>query len=134
MKQTNSFTKGGALSVTLSDIHMIRMEIHLVVPIRPTFYKWYVNDIYNRWHKNTFDKLFHRLNKQHHKVKLTIEINPLWFPDIEIFHNNSMIETREQGKKGKLPWLWKSNVPKRNTIKGYLHYKIIFCQEVALDV
>ena len=30
---------GGPLFVTLSDIHMIRMETDIAVPIRPIFYK-----------------------------------------------------------------------------------------------
>ena len=38
-KQTDGCTIGGPLSVTLSDIHMIRMETDVVVPIRPIFYK-----------------------------------------------------------------------------------------------
>ena len=38
-KQTDGCTMGGPLSVTLSDIHMIRMETDVVVPIRPIFYK-----------------------------------------------------------------------------------------------
>ena len=39
---------GGPLSVNLADIHMIRMETDMVVPIRPIFYKQYMDDIYNR--------------------------------------------------------------------------------------
>ena len=38
-KQTGGCIMGGPLSVTLSDIHMIRMETDAVVPIRPIFYK-----------------------------------------------------------------------------------------------
>ena len=44
-KQINGCTMGGPLSVTLSDIHMIRMETDVVVPIRPIFYKRYIDDI-----------------------------------------------------------------------------------------
>ena len=38
-KQTGGCIMGGPLSVTLSDIQMIRMETDAVVPIRPIFYK-----------------------------------------------------------------------------------------------
>ena len=38
-KPTGGYTMGGPLSVTLSDIHIIRAEADLVVPIRPIFYK-----------------------------------------------------------------------------------------------
>ena len=48
---------GGPLSVTLADIHMIRMETDVVVPVGPIFYKRYVDDIYNYHQKNTVDKL-----------------------------------------------------------------------------
>ena len=75
---------GSPLSVTLADIHMIRMETDVVVPIRPIFYKRYVDDRYNHCQKNTVDKLYDRLNNYHPKVKLTIETNPLRFLDTEI--------------------------------------------------
>ena len=44
-KQTGGCIMGGPLSVTLSDIQMIRMETDAVVPIRPIFYKRSVNNI-----------------------------------------------------------------------------------------
>ena len=64
-----------------------------MVPIRPTFYKRYVGDIYNSRQKNTVDKLYTGLVKYYPKVKSTIETNPLRFLDTKIIHNNSMIET-----------------------------------------
>ena len=71
---------GGPLSVTPSDIHMIRMETDVVVPIRPIFYKRYIDDTYSRGQKNISDVLFDALNNYHPKIKLIIEINPkrLW--------------------------------------------------------
>ena len=103
---------GGPLSVILRDIHMIRMETDVVVPIRPMFYKRYVDDIYNRRQKNTVDKLYDGLNNYHPKVKLTIETNPLTFLDTEIIHNNGIIEKRVHRKKTKLPTPWASNILK----------------------
>ena len=101
---------GGPLSVILRDIHMIRMETDVVVPIRPMFYKRYVDDIYNRRQKNTVDKLYDGLNNYHPKVKLTIETNLLTFLDTEIIHNNGIIEKRVHRKKTKLPTPWASNI------------------------
>ena len=75
LRQTYGCTMGGPLSVTLADIHMIRMETDVVVPIRPIFYKRYVNDIYNRCQKNTVNKLYNGLTFT--ILKLTIETNPL---------------------------------------------------------
>ena len=112
-KQTDGCTMGGPLSVTLSDIHMIRMETDVVVPIRPIFYKRYVDDIYNRRQKNTRDVLYNAINNYHPKIKLTIETNPQRFLDREITHIHGTIETRVHRKKTKLPIPWTSNIPKR---------------------
>ena len=123
-KQTNGCTMGGPLSVPLSDIHMIRMETDVVVPIRPIFYKRYIDDIYNRRQKNTSDVLYDALNNYHPKIKLTIETNPLRFLDTEIIHINGTIETKVHRKKTKLPIPWTSNIPKRykrNSIKTELY-------------
>ena len=82
------------LSVTLSDIHMIRIETDVVVPIRPIFYKQYVDDIYNRRQKNTCDVLYGAISNYHPTIKLTIETIPQRFLDTEITHINGAIETR----------------------------------------
>ena len=125
LKQTNGLTICGPLSVVLADIHIIRVETDIVVPIRPIFYKRYVDDIYNRCQKNAVDKLYDGLNNYHPKVRLTIETNPLRFLDKKIVHNNGMIEARLHMKKTKLPTPWASNIPERyqrNTIKGELYW------------
>ena len=85
LKETNGCTMGSPLFVTLADIHMIRMETDVVVPIRQIFHKHFVDDIYNRRQKNTVDKLCDGLNNYYPEVKLTIETNPLRFLDIESF-------------------------------------------------
>ena len=103
---------------------MVRMETDVVVPIRPIFYKRYVDDIYNRRQKNTSDVLYDALNNYHPKIKLTIETNPQRFLDTEITHINGTIETRVHRKKRKLPIPWTSNIPKRykrNSIKTELY-------------
>ena len=125
LKQTNGFTICGPLSVALADIHIIRVETDIVVPIRPIFYKRYVDDIYNCCQKNAVDKVYDGLNNYHPKVRLTIETNPLRFLDKKIVHTNGMIEARLHMKKTKLPTPWTSNIPKRyerNTIKGELYW------------
>ena len=94
---------GSPFSATLTDIYMIRTEIDLVVPIRPIFYKRYVDDIYNCRQKNTVDKLCDGLSNYHPKVKRTIETSELSFLDTEIIQNNGMIETLVHRKKTKLP-------------------------------
>ena len=123
-KQTDGCTMGGPLFVTLSDIHMIRMETDVVVPIRPIFHKRYVDDIYNRRQKNTCDVLYNAINNYHPKIKLTLETNSQRFLDTEITHINGTIETQVHRKKTKLPIPWTSNIPKRhkrNSIKTELY-------------
>ena len=90
---------GGPLSVTLSDIHTIRMETDVVVPIRPIYFKRQIDDIYNRRQKNTNDMLCDTLSNYHPKIKLTIDTNPQRFLDTKITHINGTIETRVHNKK-----------------------------------
>ena len=123
-KQTDGCTIGGPLSVTLSDIHMIRMETDVVVRIRSIFYKLYVDDIYNRHQKNTSDVLYDALNNYHPQMKLTIETKQKRFLDTEIIHINGTIETRVHRRKTKLLIQWTSNIPKRykrNSVKTELY-------------
>ena len=66
---------GGLMSVVFADIYMCKMEDDVVGPIKPLFYKRYVDDTYVRRKKNTKDELFEKLNTYHDNIKLTIEEN-----------------------------------------------------------
>ena len=70
-KQTDGCAMGGPLSVTFSDIFMIKMENDIVISTKPIFYRRYVDDIYNRTKKNIEDS-FKALNSYHKNIKLTI--------------------------------------------------------------
>ena len=48
-------------SVVFADIYMFKMEDGAVAPIKPIFYKRYVDDTYVRRKKNTKDELFQKL-------------------------------------------------------------------------
>ena len=48
---------GGPLSVVLSNIFMTMLEMNVVLPMKPTFYKRYVDDIITRRDKNKKDLL-----------------------------------------------------------------------------
>ena len=103
---------------------MVRMENYIVLPSKPLFCKRFVDDIFNRRKKNSFDELCHNLNHYHPKLKLTVETNTNKFPDTEILNENGIIKTRVYQKKTKLPIPWSSNIPKRykrNTINTDLH-------------
>ena len=115
---------GGSLSVTLADIHMIRVEKDIVTPLKPIFYKRFVGYIYNRRKKGIHDNLYERLNNYHPNIKLTIEINPDKFLDTEIINNEGAIETKVYRKTTKLAVPWALNIPKRykkNTINTDLY-------------
>ena len=44
---------------------MCKMEDDVVTPLKPIFYKRYVDDTYLRRKKDTTDELFERLNSYH---------------------------------------------------------------------
>ena len=48
LKQVDGCTMGGPLSVTFSDIYMVKMENDVVIPSEPIFYRRFVDDIYSR--------------------------------------------------------------------------------------
>ena len=66
----------GGLIVVFADICMCKMEDYVVPPIKPIFYKRYVDNTYIRVKKHIKDKLFENLNIYHDNIKLTIEGNP----------------------------------------------------------
>ena len=65
------------------------MENSIVIPHKPIFYKKYVEDLINLRKKREEDPLFKKLNNYHPKIKLTIQINPPNFLDIEIIISNN---------------------------------------------
>ena len=48
LKQVNGCAMGGPLSVTFSDIYMVKMENDVVTPSKPISYRRFVDDIYSR--------------------------------------------------------------------------------------
>ena len=100
-KQTDGCAMGGPLSVTLSDIWMVKMENNIVMLHKPIFYKRYVDHIMNRRKKHKEDLLFKKLNDYHPKIKLTIEINPPKFLDTEIIILNNEVVTSVHRKESK---------------------------------
>ena len=58
LKQVEDGTIGSPLSVSLAEIHMIRMKNDVVISLKPIFYRNFVDDIINRRRKNVPDELF----------------------------------------------------------------------------
>ena len=114
---------GGPLSVTFAEIHMVNMENDIVIPLKPIFYRRFVDDIINCRKKNVLDELFFKLNNYQRNIKLTIEISPTKFFDTQFVDLNGKIETKVYRKPTKLPVPWSSNIAKRykrNSIIGDL--------------
>ena len=100
------------------------MENDVAVPLKPIFYRMFVDDIINRHKKNVPDELFFKLNNYHHNIKLTIERSPTKFLDTQLVNLNGKIEIKLYRKQTKSPFPWSSNIPKRykrNAIKSDLH-------------
>ena len=88
-KQVDGCTMGGPLSVTFSDIYMVKMENDVVAPSKHIFYHRFVDDIYSRW-KLGDNLLFDQLNNYHPNIKLTIELNPSKFLDTKLSNINGV--------------------------------------------
>ena len=115
---------GGPLSVVFANIFMTKMERDVVIPLKPIFYRRFVDDSINRRKKNEPDNLFSKLNSYHKNIKFTIEIAPRKFLDTEITYNSDEIQTSVYRSENKLPTHWSSKVPKkykRNAINAELH-------------
>ena len=123
-KQTDGCTMGGPLSVILSNIFMTMLEKDVVLPMKPSFYKRYVDDVISRRKKNMPDILLQKMNEYHPRIKFTVEENPQKFLDTKILISGGVCQTRVYRKPNKLPLHWHSKTPvryKRNAITGDLH-------------
>ena len=83
-KKVDGVSMGGTLSVILSDCFMNKMKMDIVLPLKPKFYRRFVDDTYRRRRKNEPDGLFSKMNSYHPNINLTIEINPSKFLDTKI--------------------------------------------------
>ena len=122
-KQVDSCTMGGSLSVTFSEIYMVKMKNDVVAPSKPSFYRRFVDDIYSRW-KLGDNVLFDQLDNYHPNIKLTIEVNPSKYLDTKHTNINGAYKFNVYWKNTKLTLSWTSKTPKRykrNTVNGDLH-------------
>ena len=70
------------------------LEKDVVLPMKPSFYKRYVDDVISRRKKNTPDLLLEKMNKYHPKIKFTLEENPKMFLDTKLLISGGVCETR----------------------------------------
>ena len=124
-KQLNGCTMGGPLSVVLSNIFMTMLEMNIVLPMKPLFYKRYVDDIITRRDKNKRDLLLEQLQSYHPNINFTVEVSPIKFLDTHILlDDNGSCQTKVYRKPNKYPVHWSSKIPlryKRNAIIGDLY-------------
>ena len=73
LKQVSFSTVIGRLSVTFSDIYMVKMENDIVIPSKPVSYRTFVDDNYSG-RKIGDNALFNRLNNYCPNIKLTIKL------------------------------------------------------------
>ena len=112
---------GRKLSVTFSDIYMVKMETD------------FEDDIYSR-RKLRGNVLFDRLKSYHRDIKLTIEVNGSKFLDTKLTNSNGTYKFNVYRKNTKLPLPWTFKSPKRykqNTINGDLHCSKRMCQTLT---
>ena len=112
------------LLVVLSDIYMCKMEEGVVKPLKPIFYKRYVDDTYVKRKRNKADTHFDALNPYHPNIKFTLEQNPKRLLDTQIIKDNNQIKTQVFVKKSMYSVHCSSKVPfryKKNVINGELH-------------
>ena len=73
IKQIDGCPMGGLISVVFSNIYMCKMEEDLVKPLKPIFYKCYVDDTYVKRKRNEAGTLFDELRLYNPNIKFTLE-------------------------------------------------------------
>ena len=120
MVQPSTATMGGPLSVTFSDIYMVKIENDVVIPSRPIFYRRFVDNIYSR-RKLGDNVLFDLLKSYHPNIKLTIEVNSSTFLDTKLTNINGTYKFNVYRKNTKLPAPSTSKTPKSLSVNDDLH-------------
>ena len=102
---------GSLLSVSFSNIYVVKLENDILWPLKPKFYRGHVNDMFNRRKVSTNYILFERSNNYHPKIKLNIELNRNKFLGTSLTCVNSIYNTMVSRTSTKLPMAWSFIVP-----------------------
>ena len=115
LNQVDSCTMGRKLSVTFSDIYMVKMETD------------FEDDIYSR-RKLRDNVLLDRLKSYHWNIKLTIKVNRSKFLDTKLTNSNGTYKFNVYQKNAKLPSPWTFNL-KHATNETQSMVIFIVCKE-----
>ena len=110
-KQVDGCPMRGPLSVTFSDIYMVKMENNVIIPSKPIFYCRFADNIYSR-QKLGDNVLFDQLKNYHPNIKFTLEVNPSKFLDTKLTNVNGGYKFNVYRKNTKPPSTWTSKTPK----------------------
>ena len=88
-KQSDGCPMDGPISVVFRDFYMCKMEYDVVVPVKPIFYKRYVDDTYVRRKKNTKDELFEKLKTYHGNINIKRNVQLRWNEHEHVRDKNS---------------------------------------------
>ena len=112
-RQVDGCTMGGPLSVVFSNIFLTKLENDIIKPLKPKFYRRFVDDVINRRRKDLEDTMFYAINNYHKNINFTQELEPKKFLDTNIVINEREITTTVHRKPNKYPTHWNSQIPKR---------------------
>ena len=77
------------VNIGVNFFYMVTLENDTVTPLKPKFYKIYVDDMFNRRKGNTNDNL-KRLNNYHPKNKFTIQLDQNKFLDTKLIYDDGI--------------------------------------------
>ena len=76
IKQIDRCPIGGPISVVFSDMYMCKTDEDILKPLKPLFYKCYVDVTHFKRKRYESDTIFDALNSYHPEIKFTQEQNP----------------------------------------------------------
>ena len=69
-KQTDDCTMGYPLSVTICNVYLSKLEKDKKTPLKPKFYRRFLDDMISRRLKNKHDSLFEKINNYYEKSQV----------------------------------------------------------------
>ena len=77
------------VNIGVNFFYMVTLENDIVTPLKPKFYKIYVDDMFNRRKGNTNDNL-KQLNNYNPKNKFTIQLDQNKFLDTKLIYDDGI--------------------------------------------